>query len=154
MKKYIEEIRLNDFYKHLDEYVNSEYFQVIDDEGLLADTMATEFNFYDRCIMLDKDNMGEFDPAYTLMYCAVKYVMKNGLRKDRLLDDIIFATADYYKYILDPANNCMLDIMTESLYVRMDDGSKYMETLLLHFIDNPKWKTRLGDFVIVDTSLN
>jgi hypothetical protein len=147
MEKYIEEIRLNDFYKHLDEYVNSEYFQVIDDEGLLADTLATEFNFYDRCIMLDKDNMGEGDPAYTLMYCAVKYVMENGLRKDRLLDDIIFATADYYKYILDPENNCMLDIMTESLYVRMDNGGEYIKTLLLHFIDNPKWKARLGDVV-------
>lgn len=152
MKKYFEEIRLNDFYRHLDEFVNSEYFQEYDVEELSADTLATEFNVWDRCIMCDKDNFGEFDPAYTLMYCAVRYVMENGLSKDRLLDDIIFATADYYNYIIDPANGCCLqDLIPDTLYVKMPDAGAYIETLLLHFIDNPKWEARLGEYIIVDT---
>lgn len=148
MKKYFEEIRMNEFYKHLDEYVNSEYFQEYDIEGISADTLAAEFNVWDRCVMCDKDNFGEFDPAYTLMYCAVKYVIDNGLRKDRLMNDIFFATADYYNYIIDPANDYMQDMISETLYVKMNDRSDYIKTLLLHFIDNPKWKTRLGKYIL------
>ena len=152
MKNYFEAIRLNEFYRHLDEFVNSVYFHETDllksdVEELIVNRLAMDFDFYDRCIMLDKDNIGEGDPAYTIMYCAVKYVMKIGLRKDKLMNDIILATAYYYNYINDPKNCWVTDVMAGPMYIQLDDSSTYIATLLLHFIDNPKWKKRFGDFI-------